>query len=323
MLTNKMLNIIKKDLNALEDGLYKAVYSDVPLITEISRHLIKAGGKRLRPALYFLAAHSCKKYDIEHVLPMAITIELLHMASLVHDDVLDKASTRRGAPTANVKWGNSISILTGDFIFARAFALVADKDYDKRVLMRLAKVICVLSEGEIHQNEKHYKLRSEDEYYDAIMKKTADFIAASCEIGGIIAGMPKEDTDKLYMYGSYLGMAFQITDDIFDITSDGKKIGKPTGNDILQGIITLPVIRAAQTSPDKEELIKIITNNALDKAMTARAVEITKNSDGLDYTRKKVYDYLEKARQVLPCSLPDNVRKSFIEIIDFVGKRDF
>ncbi|TCS76687.1 heptaprenyl diphosphate synthase [Pectinatus cerevisiiphilus] len=323
MLMNKMLYVIKKDLNALEKGLSQQVYSDVALITEISRHLIESGGKRLRPALYFLAAHSHSHYDIDYVLPMAITIELIHMASLVHDDVLDNASIRRGTATANAKWGNNISILSGDFLFSRAFGLVADKDYDRRILMRLSNVICGLSEGEIHQNDKHYKLRSEEEYYTAISKKTADFIAASCEIGGIIAELPKSATDKLYTYGRCLGMAFQITDDILDLTSNDKKIGKPAGNDILQGIITLPVIRAVQTSPDSEELAKIIMDSTLNPQMVKRAVDITRESDGLDYARKKVYDYLDEARQALPDGLPPTIRKSFIEVADFVGKRDF
>lgn len=323
MLINKMLYVIKNDLNALEKGLSCQVYSDAALITEIGRHLVKAGGKRLRPALYFLAAHSRSQYDINYVLPLAITIELIHMASLVHDDVLDNASTRRGAITANAKWGNNISILSGDFLFARAFGLIANKDYDKRVLLRLADVICGLSEGEIHQNEKHYKLRSEEEYYEAISKKTADFIAASCEIGGVVAGLSKDDTDKLHTYGLCLGMAFQITDDILDLTSSDKKIGKPAGNDILQGIITLPVIRAVHTGPDSEELVSIITDKELDAEMVKRAVEITKSSSGLDYARQKVYDYLDRARQALPDGLPPSIKKSFIDVADFVGKRDF
>lgn len=323
MLINKMLYVIKKDLQALEQGLYHEVHSDVDLITDIGTHLVKSGGKRLRPALCILAARSKKDYELEYVLPLAITIELIHMASLVHDDVLDNASTRRGAATANAKWGNNVSILSGDFLFARAFALIADKDYDKRVLLRLAKIICGLSEGEIHQNEKHFRLRTEEEYYDAIAKKTADFIAASCEIGGILAGLGREDTDKLYKYGLYLGMAFQITDDILDITSNDEKIGKPAGNDILQGIITLPVIQATKTSPVREELINIITDENLDKAMVKRAVAITRDSNGLDYTRKKVYDYLEMAKESLPAALPKEIRQSFIEIAEFVGKRDF
>lgn len=323
MLINKMLHVIKKDLSALEEGLHQQVYSDVPLITEIGSHLIDSGGKRLRPALFFLAAHSHSEYDIKHVLPMAITIEMIHMASLVHDDVLDNASTRRGTATANAKWGNNVSILSGDFLFARAFAEIANEDYDKRILLRMANVICGLSEGEIHQNEKHYLLRTEEEYYEAIAKKTADFIAASCEVGGIVAQLPKNATDGLYMYGHCLGMAFQITDDILDLTSSDKKIGKPAGNDILQGIITLPVIYASKTSPAKEELIKIITDKNLDTQMVQRAVAITKDSEGLAYARQKVYDYLDKARAALPDGLPPKIKKSFLDIADFVGNRDF
>lgn len=323
MLINKMLYVIKNDLSALEKELANQVHSDVPLITDIGKHLVKAGGKRLRPALYFLSAHSNEKYDLQYVLPMAVTIEMIHMASLVHDDVLDKAALRRGVPTANIKWGNNISILSGDFLFARAFGLVADKDYDRRILLRLADVICGLSEGEIHQNDKHYELRTEEEYYTAIAKKTADFIAASCEIGGIVAKLPKDETDRLYTYGKCLGMAFQITDDILDLTSNDKTIGKPAGNDILQGVITLPVLRAAHTSADRKRLIGLITNNKLDSAMVEEAVKITRESDGIDYARQKVHAYLAQAKEALPNNVPKKIRKSFIDIIDFISSRDF
>lgn len=323
MLINKMLYVIKNDLSALEKELANQVHSDVPLITDIGKHLVKAGGKRLRPALYFLSAHSNEKYDLQYVLPMAVTIEMIHMASLVHDDVLDKAALRRGVPTANIKWGNNISILSGDFLFARAFGLVADKDYDRRILLRLADVICGLSEGEIHQNDKHYELRTEEEYYTAIAKKTADFIAASCEIGGIVAKLPKDETDRLYIYGKCLGMAFQITDDILDLTSNDKTIGKPAGNDILQGVITLPVLRAAHTSVDRKRLIGLITNNKLDSAMVEEAVKITRESDGIDYARQKVHAYLAQAKEALPNNVPKKIRKSFIDIIDFISSRDF
>ncbi len=318
-----MLYVIKKDLSALEEGLQAEVHSDVPLITEMGRHLIAAGGKRLRPALYFLAARSDKNYNIKHALPLAITIELIHMASLVHDDVLDNAMTRRGVPTANARWGNNISILGGDFLFARAFALIAGMGYDQRILVRLASVICGLSEGEIHQNELHYKIRTESQYNDAIAKKTADFIAASCEIGGIVAGLSPKETDALYSFGKNLGMAFQVTDDILDLISNDKKLGKPAGNDILQGIITLPVLRALNTAAEKDELYCLITNKDITREQVQRAVEIVRQSDGIAYARAAVEKYIENAKNDIPASLPHTIRESFWKVADYVIKRDF
>ena len=204
-----MFDVIKQDLEALEDAMLASVESSVDLITKMGTHLVESGGKRLRPALYFLALHSGKKADIGQAMPLAVALEMIHMASLVHDDVIDSAGVRRGAPTANARWGNQAAILGGDYLFAKAFSLVAENDYDKRVTRRLATLICDLSAGEIIQNKEIYKAsRDEAEYYERIAKKTANFLAVCCELGGIAAGLPEEEVTALYEYGKSLGMAF-------------------------------------------------------------------------------------------------------------------
>lgn len=322
-LSNKMFDVIKQDLAVLEDEMLAAVESPVALITEIGTHLVKSGGKRIRPALYFLAV-CCGSFRQERAMPLAVAIEMIHMASLVHDDVIDSADTRRGTPTANAKWGNQLSILSGDYLFAKAFSLVAGNHYDERVTTRLADLVCGLSSGEIIQNKEIYKAsRDVEEYYERIAKKTADFLEICCELGGIVGEVDAPVIDALRVYGASIGMAFQITDDLLDLTADAATIGKPAGNDILQGIVTLPVIRALNTSPDSAELERIVTNRSMTAAELARALDIVKASDGLEFAQAKVDEYLAKARAVLPASLPADVREAYIMAADFIGGRKF
>ncbi len=322
--TNKMFFVIKKDLASLEKMLYETVESPVGLITEIGHHLIASGGKRIRPALYLLATKSAENVDKNHIMPLAMALEMIHTASLVHDDVLDNAATRRNSATANAKWGNNIAVLTGDYMFAKAFASIAQNDYGTRIHERLASIICDLSEGEILQNYFGYTIpESLDIYYERIAKKTANFIATSCEIGALVVKLPESDVKALYEYGYCIGMAFQIVDDILDLTSDSKKIGKPAGNDILQGVITLPVIYAYNHSSHSDELKAIIENRQMTAADLKRAIEIVKETDGIEFAREKVNEFLSRAHDILPETLPKSVRHSFDEIADFIGNRDY
>lgn len=322
--TNKMFFTIKKDLSSLENLLHETVSSQVDLITDIGNHLISSGGKRIRPALYLLATKSNPNLDKNYVMPLAMALEMIHTASLVHDDVLDNAATRRGSATANAKWGNNIAVLTGDYLFAKAFAAIAKNDYGPRISECLATILCDLSEGEILQNHFGYSIpNSLDIYYDRIAKKTANFIAISCEIGAIVAKLSEKDILALREYGYCIGMAFQIVDDILDLTSDSQKIGKPAGNDILQGVITLPVIYAYNHSADNKELKSIIENRKMTTEDLARAIEIVKDSNSIEFAKQTVVDFLNRAKNVLPNSLPKSVKTSFIEIADFIGNREY
>ena len=251
-------------------------------------------------------------------------MELIHTASLVHDDVIDEADTRRGKPTANAKWGNQISILSGDFIFARAFRLIAEHDYGSYVSKRLAELVCNLSIGEILQDQQVYQASCDlEDYYDRISKKTADFLEICCELGGVVGGMESEDTKRLAVYGHSIGMAFQITDDLLDIMETSEQIGKPAGNDIRQGIVTLPVIRALTGSADAKELREIVTDPEMTDAMVEKALEIVKASDGVDFAQEKADAYLEQAKKILPESLPGEIREAFVMVADFIGERNF
>ena len=316
-----MFDIVKNDLEKLEEILLEVVSSPVPLITEIGTHLVKAGGKRLRPALYFLA--NCKVARTKNIMDLAVALELIHMATLVHDDVVDKAATRRGIITANAKWGNQISVLTGDYLFSKAFSLVAQNP-NSRIMSVLTDLICAMSEGEIIQNQEIFVPEMEESvYFTKIAKKTADFIAASCELGAIMAELSTDEVEALRQYGYCIGMAFQITDDILDITATTEKMGKPVGNDLLQGIVTLPTIYAMNNSVDKDELKQIVATQNMTKEQLARGLSIINETAAIKYSYQVVDDYLTQARNVLPSCLDTEVKEAFNSVADFVQMRDF
>ena len=316
-----MFDIVKNDLEKLEEILLEVVSSPVPLITEIGTHLVKAGGKRLRPALYFLA--NCKVARTKNIMDLAVALELIHMATLVHDDVVDKAATRRGIITANAKWGNQISVLTGDYLFSKAFSLVAQNP-NSRIMSVLTDLICAMSEGEIIQNQEIFVPEMEESvYFTKIAKKTADFIAASCELGAIMAELSTDEVEALRQYGYCIGMALQIADDILDITATTEKMGKPVGNDLLQGIVTLPTIYAMNNSVDKDELKQIVATQNMTKEQLARGLSIINETAAIKYSYQVVDDYLTKARNVLPSCLDTEVKEAFNSVADFVQMRDF
>jgi heptaprenyl diphosphate synthase len=317
-----MFEIVKSDLLLLETELLSVIHSPEKLITDISKHLVEAGGKRLRPALYFM----CTKNQVstmEKIMPMAIAIELIHMATLVHDDVIDNATTRRGKSTANSCWGNHSSVLIGDYLFAKAFSLVANKASNE-MLKVLTDVICSMCEGEINQNRSTFIAdQTENDYLKRIEQKTADFIAASCELGGLAVGLSLEETKALRDYGYSLGMAFQITDDILDITASSEQIGKPVGNDLRQGIVTLPVIFALEHSADRDELKEIIQTKNMSEEKIKRGLSIIQNTEAIEYSYKRVSEYLNHARSVIPASITGEHRDAFHAVADFVGLRSY
>lgn len=319
-----MFDVLKGDLEVLEEGLLEAVDSSNALVAQIGTHLVNSGGKRIRPGLCILSARGGKEFSLARVLPLAEALELIHTASLVHDDVIDGAGTRRGSATANARWGSQIAILSGDYIFARAFTLIAMEGYDGYILKRLSELVCNLSVGEIIQNEIVYKAsRDMAAYYERIQKKTADFLEICCELGAMVGGLPEEDCAALAEYGHSIGMAFQITDDLLDVVQTAEHIGKPVGNDIRQGIVTLPAIRALSVSPDAAELGAIITNRRMTDGDVERALAIIRATDGVDFAMERVDAYLARAKEVIPRTLPKEIREAYEMVADFIGDRDF
>jgi heptaprenyl diphosphate synthase len=317
-----IFDLVRDELIAVENELASVIRSQVDLVTDIGSHLLRAGGKRLRPALYFLCAKSGHP-ALAKILQVAVAIELIHMATLVHDDVIDDAATRRGLPTANIRWGNHSAVLSGDYLFAKAFSLIASET-GSPTLKLLTETICAVCEGEIIQIRDIFNPeQSEVNYLDRIAKKTAGFIAASCELGASCAGLASGEIRSLSQYGHAVGMAFQITDDILDVTASSEQLGKPAGNDLRQGILTMPVIYALHHSKRVAELKQLILARDMSDATLRQIMAIIHETDAVEYSYRRVGEYLETARRSLPSSLAVRVKESLLNVADFVGLRKY
>jgi heptaprenyl diphosphate synthase len=313
---------ISDDLKKVEEELKKIVITRDPLLTDTSAHLLNAGGKRLRPAFALLAG-KFYNYDLDKLMSLAMALELIHMASLVHDDVVDASMTRRGTPTVKAKWGNRISMHTGDFLFAKSLILIAE--YKNKVIPKLlADVSIKMCEGEIQQlitsfnTHQHLK-----DYFYRIKRKTALLISASCKLGAEACGAPKIISDALYRYGHYLGMAFQITDDILDMVADQSELGKAVGGDLRQGIITLPIIFAMDRSNQKSRLVELIGKKEKSEDEVLEAIEIIKECGAIDEAFDMSNRFIAKAIKQLEF-LPDiETRETLRSIALFVNIRRY
>lgn len=318
-----IFNDIRSDLQAVEHELQKVVRHNNPLLNETSSHLLNAGGKRLRPAFALLSG-KFYKYSLEKVMPLAVALELIHMASLVHDDVVDSAMTRRGIPTVKSNWGNRISMHTGDLIFAKSLIMISKYEETPLIAKVLSRTSVKMCEGEIQQISGAFNSnQSIKDYLYRVERKTALLIAASCQLGAATCGAPKGIHMPLRRYGHKIGIAFQIIDDILDMVADQKKLGKPIGTDLRQGIITLPVIYALRNSPQRERLAKLVgTKNKTDQEV-AEAIDIIINCGGIDYSNNVVERYISRAKAELD-RLPDvPAKKTLFIIADFVKYRKF
>ncbi len=322
MKQHAFFGLVQAELAAVERELASVILSRVDLVTDIGGHLLRAGGKRLRPALFILCAKGGRP-DPAGLVPVAAAIELIHMATLVHDDVIDNAATRRGMATANARWDNHVAVLAGDFLFAKAFALIAAHGA-AGALKILTATICAICEGEISQAKDIFNPdQTEGDYLARIDNKTANFIAASCELGALAAGMPDADVRALRQYGYAIGMAFQITDDVLDITASSEQVGKPVGNDLRQGVLTLPVLYALRHSPRREELRQIVAARNMTDEQVRKGLAAVHATDAVEYCYRQASDYLASARRVLPASLPAPVHGALTDIADFVGLRKY
>ncbi|HHW42331.1 heptaprenyl diphosphate synthase [Desulfofundulus thermobenzoicus] len=313
---------IKDELAVVERELQNALQTPDPLLTETATHLLKAGGKRLRPAFSLLGG-KCFNFNLERILPLAVALELIHMATLIHDDVVDDAQTRRGKPTIRACWGNRISTHVGDYLFARSLIIIAR--YDNPLIPRvLADTSVKMCEGEIQQISGSFtEDQSVRDYFYRINRKTALLIAASCQLGAVACGAPADIHLALRRYGHYLGMAFQITDDILDLVARQGQLGKPVGSDLRQGIITLPVIYALEQSPRREYLKTLILSREKDEKQIQEAINLILDCGAIEHSAAIVRKYVFKAKEALGV-LPEKPAKNILgAIADFIGVRKF
>ncbi|KYH33139.1 polyprenyl synthetase family protein [Neomoorella mulderi] len=287
---------VQADLQEVEAELLRQVDAPDPVLSQAARHLVQAGGKRLRPAFAILAAKCCGA-PLERVLPLAVALEMIHMATLVHDDVIDASPIRRGRPTVWARWGQELSLHTGDYLFARSLLLVATYD-DPRIPSILASTSVKMVQGELYQLAGTFDLEvTLRDYLKRIYRKTALLIAASCQLGAIAAGAGEDFIRHLYHYGRNLGMAFQITDDVLDMVADPERLGKPIGSDLRQGVITLPAIYALRCSPKKQKLVCLLAKRDKTATEILEVIDLIKDCGGIDYALGLAERYLARARQ--------------------------
>ncbi len=269
------------DLERLEVGLLDAATTDDPTLTEIATHLIAAGGKRVRPGFTIAAAATALSADqpaSDDALTGGIAVELVHLGSLYHDDVMDEAEVRRTVDSVNARWGNLRAILAGDFLLARASELAASLGVEVAGL--LANTISRLCAGQLLELQHAFDVdRSEDAYLRSIDGKTASLLASSCRIGGIVAGLPRDQIDSLTTFGHSYGMAFQIVDDVLDLVASEAEMGKPVGHDIEEGVYTLPVLYTL--SGDDGPELRSLLGTQVDSDQRDRAAAIVRNGEGI------------------------------------------
>lgn len=307
---------------ALEDEFGRDTVSRVGAITEIGEYLRAGGGKRIRPALLLLSA-KLLDYRGTGAVRLGAVVEIIHTATLVHDDIIDEAKTRRGRPAANTQWGNSKCVLAGDWLYMQAFK-IAVQERNFRILDTLIELTQQMVEGELLQMEKLGKFITLDEHFDLIFRKTACLFSVCMRLGGILGGATPEQETALGKYGHDLGMAFQIVDDVLDLTASEDVLGKPVASDLREGKMTMAVIHASERcTPAERQKIETILQQGTFNGVTHRDIlDILERYGSLEAATTRATEYAESARNAI-CTFPDSeVKRALLWAPDFVVARE-
>ncbi|MBL0387949.1 polyprenyl synthetase family protein [Tumebacillus sp. ITR2] len=311
---------LKSDIDVVERRLHDEVHTSQRNLKKASTHLLKAGGKRIRP-IFVLLAGKFGNYDVDRLAKVAAALELIHMASLVHDDVIDDAALRRGNPTVKSEWGNRMAMYAGDFIFARSLVLLSELP-NVQVHQLLSKSIVSMCEGEIEQIRDFYNVdQNLRTYLRRIKRKTALLLSVSTTLGAMVADCKRETVHALERFGYYAGMAFQIIDDILDLTATSKKLGKPVGNDLRQGNLTLPVLYALQHAPERD-VLRANIHRDMTEAQALESISIVRASGGLEYAHRMADRYMEKCLEALELLPKIEATRQLTAIAHFINERD-
>ncbi|WP_349407569.1 heptaprenyl diphosphate synthase component II [Pseudalkalibacillus sp. SCS-8] len=313
---------LRNDMSNIEKDLEKTIEAQHSILQDASQQLLKAGGKRIRPVFVLLSAQFGKN-DTERVKRAAVALELIHMASLVHDDVIDDASLRRGKSTIKAQWDNRVAMYTGDYIFARSLEYITHLN-NLEAHHVLSEAIVDMCLGEIEQIRDQYNLdQNLRDYLRRIKRKTALLISVSCELGALAGEADPAIQFHLKRFGYYVGMAFQITDDILDFTGTEKQLGKPAGGDLQQGNITLPVFFARENTDFDERLKEAFEHKPVSRADVETLIQEIKASGAIERSKAIADLYLKKALEALD-QLPQNrARKSLRQIAEYIGRRNY
>ncbi len=318
------LKLIQKDLEQVEPLLRERSPDQHEAIGLALEHLVDGGGKRVRPALMLLSAHLCEA-DMDRAIFAAAAVELLHTATLVHDDLIDSSLTRRGVKTLNADWAPSATILTGDYIFARAAYLVSQAD-NVLLTQRFAETLMIICNGEIRQlfDGKHSQVNRQAfrRYEQRIYAKTASLLALSAEGGAILAEASDDTVQALRTYGEQLGMAFQIVDDVLDFVADEENLGKPTGSDLSQGLVTLPTLLFLEENPDHPTVRQALAGTHAEEVIP-EAVQAIVDSKAIKRSLDIAREHAESAQATLDNFPPAPYRAALLDLADFTVNRRF
>jgi len=317
------LELIGDDLKKVEEQFRKDLESDVPLIRKVGEYVLASGGKRVRPAMLLLAARLCG-YQGDQAIPLASVVEFIHTATLLHDDVVDNASLRRGLASANTLWGNEASVLIGDFLFSKSFSLmVAAGSLD--ILRVMSHATTVIAEGEVMQLLYTGEIGlTEEQYIDVVRAKTAVLLSAACQCGAILGGVRPDQEQAMADFGMELGIAFQLMDDILDYTASEEEFGKSIGHDLEEGKLTLPLIHSLRSCSDLElsQVSAIIEKDELSPDDFKLVSDLVQNYGGIEYTVAKARNCIEKCTDYLSCFPDGTCKEALLSLAEYIVTRN-
>ncbi len=316
------VTLIEEELKAIEAEMARNLFSEILMIPTVSNYLISSGGKRFRPVLLLLCAHLCG-YHGPRAVPLASTIEFIHTATLLHDDVVDRAFVRRGMASANSVWGDGASVLVGDFLFTKSFSIIV-QDGNLHILEVVSGATTRMAEGEVMQLVKMGNPEiAEEDYYYVVMNKTAVLISAACQIGAILGGASMEKEKALADFGFNLGIAFQLMDDTLDYVSEEATLGKAIGKDLNEGKITLPLIHTLQTcsKAERDQLTQIILDANRRQADLGCLLKMVKGCGGIEYTTQRAEEFVAKAHSSLSLFPSSQEKEALLAVSDYTIRR--
>ena len=316
------VTLIEEELKAIEAEMAKNLFSEILMIPTVSNYLISSGGKRFRPVLLLLCAHLCG-YQGPRAVPLASTIEFIHTATLLHDDVVDRAFVRRGMASANSVWGDGASVLVGDFLFTKSFSIIV-QDGNLHILEVVSGATTRMAEGEVMQLVKMGNPEiAEEDYYYVVMNKTAVLISAACQIGAILGKAALEKEKALADFGFNLGIAFQLMDDTLDYVSEEATLGKAIGKDLNEGKITLPLIHTLQTcsNAERDQLTQIILDANRRQADLGCLMKMVKGCGGIEYTTRRAEEFVAKAHSSLSLFPSSKEKEALLAVSDYTIRR--
>lgn len=318
----EVFDLLRDDLVAIEQEFERLATADVDSITEIAGYLREGGGKRIRPALLLLAAKALGSTGNSSI-RLGAVVEMVHTATLVHDDIIDLADMRRGRPSANTQWGNSKCVLAGDWLYMQAFR-VALEERNFRILDLLISLTQQMVEGELLQMDCQGNALNEQEYYDLIYRKTACLFRVSMQLGCVLGGASPAVEESLGDYGRNLGLAFQIVDDLLDLTASEEVLGKPTASDLREGKATLAVVHSLHhgTGAERADIMAVIEDQGFERISHERVLEILHRNGSLDYAMQAAYAHAESARQSLQVLPESEFKRALLWVPDFVVARE-